>query len=247
MKALINDKQGNIYMILDNYKRLEYNTYKGIILLILFLVLSLKSCAVKAQGNERFTYRGITTSFGIRSYKLSSDIPQLNQMRVVSEGGSAGILFGNDFIQTRIHLLGFYYSAGSVPRTVNTFEAEGLVNYYPLVNFGLSNSRVQPYLVTGIAQDFMRFYGTYLNHPENTPKNNSIVNEPLAGSMRVTRATVGAGVQWNIPCEVSFVRLFAEARYGIPMLYRPDQAFSHTTIKEFMTVNVGVSFGARNN
>src|SRR5690606_34553959 len=143
--------------LMDTYNRIEYNSAKGIFFLILFTVLMIKSCAVQAQQT---LYKGIATNFGVRSYTLTSDIPELNNLKVVQEGGNAGFIIGNDIIQARIHGLGYYYSSASTPRTVNTIEVEGLGNFYPVSAINRNyQGRLNPYVMGGVSQGFMKFHG----------------------------------------------------------------------------------------
>jgi hypothetical protein len=222
--------------------RMDYNKFKSVFILILFTILFIKSTLSEAQFIHQRTYLGFTASFGTRSFTINSDIPELDNMKVVQEGGSAGILFGNEVFQARIHVAGLFYSAARTPRTVNRFELEGLMNYYPLKSLGIA-SRTQPYLVGGVAQDFIKFYGRYLSNGEGKPVNNSVSTEPELGRILQTRATVGFGIEYNIPSGISFVKLFAESRYGLPLVYQPGNMFKNTTIKNAAAINVGVSFG----
>ncbi len=222
--------------------RMEYNQYKLLFLIILFLILSVKTSVTNAQILNP-SMKGLTASFGTRSFSLTSDIEEINNMNVLEEGGSIGFIIGNELFVARVYGAGFYYSAARTPRTVNLFQMELLTNYYVLRNLGLVNSTVQPYLVSGLSQDFIKFHGNYLNNPEGRPVNNSVSEEPLLGRILQTRATVGLGLEWNIEYEGSFIKLFAETRYGTTLSSRADSAFRNTQIKNGSSINVGVSFG----
>jgi hypothetical protein len=226
--------------LMDTYNRIEYNSAKGIFFLILFTVLMIKSCAVQAQQT---LYKGIATNFGVRSYTLTSDIPELNNLKVVQEGGNAGFIIGNDIIQARIHGLGYYYSSASTPRTVNTIEVEGLGNFYPVSAINRNyQGRFNPYVMGGVSQGFMKFHGNYLNN-ENVPVNYSSGSEPLLGKMSATVATMGMGLEYRMHFFGTFVHLFTEARFGKPVMIKADDVFSNTTLSNRTSVSVGVSFG----
>jgi hypothetical protein len=226
---------------MDTYNRFEYNIIKGTFLLVLFTVLMVKSCTAQAQQPK---YKGIATNFGVRSFTLTSDIPELNNMVVVQEGGHAGFIIGNDVVQGRIHALGYFYSAARTPRTVNTIQVEGLANFYPVNAISKSNPfRLNPYLMGGVSQDFLKFHGNYLNQ-EGIPVNYSSGSEPLLGRMSATITTVGLGIEYRINTFGTFIHIFSEARYGIPVGVKGDDTFSNTTLSHRTSLNVGVSFGA---
>lgn len=223
--------------------RLEYNNFKAVFIIILFTILFIKSSFSHAQALNSTFYKGLTASFGTRSFSISSDIPELNNLKVLEEGGSAGILFGNETLRTRITLAGLYYSSARVPRTINVFELEGLVNYYPLNNLQTGKSgKWAPYFVTGVTQDFVKFFGNYLNQ-DNARTNNSTLTEPMLGKTLQTRATFGLGLERHIPTNYSFVHLFAEARYGVTILSQADIALKKTSLGNSTAINVGINFG----
>lgn len=225
---------------MDTYNRFEYNIVKGTFLLVLFTVLMVKSCMAQAQQP---LYKGIATNFGVRAFTLKSDIPELNNLRVVQEGGNAGFIVGNDIVQARIHGLGYYYSSANTSRTVNTIEIEGLGNFYPISAIDRSyQGKLNPYVMGGVSQGFMKFHGTYLNN-ENTPVNYSLGSEPLLGKMSTTVATMGMGLEYRLHFFGTFVHLFTEARFGKPVIMKGDNAFSNTSISNRSSVSIGVSFG----
>lgn len=226
---------------MDTYNRMEYNMIKGFLFLVLFIVLMIKSCVAQAQQS---TYKGIATNFGVRSFTLTSDIPELHNMVVLQEGGNAGFIIGNEVIQGRIHALGYYYSAARTPRTVNTIQVEGLANFYPINAISKnSQARFNPYIMGGVSQDFFKFHGNYLNQ-EGLPVNYSSGSEPLLGKMSATITTVGLGFEYRIKTFGTFVHIFTEARYGIPVGVKGDNNFNNTTLSHQTSLNVGVSFGA---
>lgn len=224
--------------------RIDYNCFKTVFIVILFTTLFIKSCVSNAQSSNAKYHTGLTASFGTRSFSITSDIQELNNLKVLEEGGSVGIVFGTEVLRTRLNLAGLYYSAAKVSQTVNVFEMEGLVNYYPLKAFRKnSTTKLEPYFTVGAAQDFVKFYGRYASQGDTQPVNNSTIREPLAGKILQTRATVGLGVEWRIPVDYSFVHLYAEGRYGVPVVYQPDNTFGNTTLTNTTSINVGVSFG----
>lgn len=226
------------------HSRLEYNSFKALFIVILFTILFIKATVSNAQISSPGFYKGLSASFGVRSFSIKSTIPELNNLQVLEEGGSVGIIFGNEVLQTRVNLGGLYYSAARVSRTINVFEIEGLANYYLLRSLRRKhNNQWDPYIVAGVSQDFIKFYGRYLKQQEGQQINNSTAAEPLLGKISQTRATVGLGLAWRITNDVSFIQLFAEGRYGLPLIATSDHAFKNTTVGNSTSFNVGVNFG----
>ncbi len=224
--------------------RIEYNNFKALFIAILFTLLLIKTSILEAQISNPGLHKGLSASFGVRSFTIKSDIPELNNLNVLEEGGSIGIVFGTEAIQTRINFAGLYYSASRVSRTINVYEIEGLANYYFLRSLSKRHiGSLDPYFVAGVTQDYIKFFGRYLNQPEGQRINNSTSIEPLLGKIAQTRATVGVGLSWRMTNDVSFIQFFAEGRYGMPLIATPDQDFKNTTVGNSTSVNIGVNFG----
>jgi hypothetical protein len=221
--------------------RIVDRVFNAIFIVAVFLVLGTYSCTVQAQSfkkNDR--YFGLEGTFGIKSFNIKSDIPELNKMQVIAEGGSAGIVIGNEVIKINARILGFYYSTLNVPRTIDLFESEVLLNYYPVKN---SLSGITMYLTSGVSVDKIKFYGHYLKKDEQV--NYSDIREPYLGGILQVNASVGIGLEYRLP-NVDFVHLFAEGRYGIPLqVASSGKAFENTTVNNFTSFSLGVSFGSK--
>lgn len=99
------------------------------------------------------------------------------------------------------------------------------------------------YVSSGVSMDKIKFYGHYLKEDEQV--NYSDVREPYLGKLSQLNASVGIGFEYRLP-NVDFVHLFAEGRYGIPIQTASStKAFANTTIKNFTSISVGVSFGRK--
>ncbi len=208
-----------------------------------FLLTGIYSCTVQAQSIRPFKYMGFEASFGVRSFEIKSSIPQLNSMPVVQEGGSLGVLFGNDFLRAKVRVAGFYYSSASVPRTVDLFESEGFVNFYPLNYIRSGENALDVYLIAGISMDNIKFYGHYLT-AEGEKVNYSTSSEPYLGKISQLNATGGLGLEYKLPTQAGFIHLFGEAKYGSPFQSGTDsESFKNTSIRNFTSISVGVSFG----
>lgn len=224
--------------------RIKENGIKALFILVLFAGLVLKSCMVTAQSFKPAKYLGFEGTFGVRSFTLSSDIAQLDQLNVVQEGGNAGIVYGVAGLRGKLRLAGFYYSSAQTSRTINGFETEGLVNFYPLeLGKYTSGSKVQPYILGGATYNNIKFFGHYLNENDK-PINYSDPREPKLGAISVVNLSVGAGMEWKLVDDYNFVHLFGELKYGIPVVQNASNAaFANTTVAKYMAVNVGVAFG----
>lgn len=218
---------------------IKINQIRTMPVLILLAVLMVQSKKVTAQF-----YRGVDASFGIRSFVIKSDISQLNQLAVLQEGGQVGLILGSDIVRTKIGIAGFFYSSNSVAYTVDLFESDVAVNFYPL---GLLKEykRVQPYLSGGIVYDKIKFFGHYLKE-DKTPINYSTSKEPYLGSLNQLRTTFGAGVEVQLLNNGrDFIQIFTEAKYGMPLTVKASgDKFANTTASNQLSVSLGVRFGA---
>ena len=115
---------------------------------------------------------------------------------------------------------------------------------YPLAWFNLTQSRLQPYLVGGMAYDQFRFYGFYLNRePGHT--NYSVGEAPLLGKMTAITGSYGAGLDLRLKDEWDFVHVFVEYRQGRTMsASSASDAFADTRFDGRGQFLAGVSFGA---
>ncbi len=90
--------------------RIKTNQQEGITLIALFIILFMQSLISNAQAfKEETFYKGFETSFGIRNYKLNSNIKELNQVTVGLEGGRVGVVFGNEIVRANVGLFGQRY------------------------------------------------------------------------------------------------------------------------------------------
>ncbi|HEY4654286.1 MAG TPA: hypothetical protein VIH22_07215 [Cyclobacteriaceae bacterium] len=237
--------------------RIAFNLLKGVVLLLLFITLSLYSLLSRAQTTvspeaktdtileETYSgtkFRGASVSFLMRAFTLKSNIAALDGLIVVQEGGQAGFFFGNRELRGRFGLLGFLYSSMRVPRTINVFECEGALNYYPLNATG-KRYTVEPYLVGGLVFDNIRFRGHYLTNGEG--RRNTSIPEPYLGAIRKLDATLGAGIEIGLVNAWQFVHLFSEMKYGAKLFQTAsNRVFENTTVSDQLLVSVGFRFGS---
>jgi hypothetical protein len=219
-----------------------------VLLLIIFLLAGIGICSCSAQPSAPGIYKGFEANYGIRVFKIQSNIPEISNLNVIAEGGNAGIMFGNDVMLTKIRPLGLYYSTDRIGQTVNLFEFEGLMNFHPFqINKYGNSAPVSPYIISGFAQCFVKLFGHYTEDPSKKT-NYSTSYEPYVGRINVTTAIIGAGIDWKVKtptyAERSFLSLYAEVKYGLPMLSNANnQILSNTSTQKFLSINVGVCFG----
>lgn len=222
--------------------RIEDNGFKGAVILVLFIVLSIKSCMVHAQALRPTFYKGLEAGFGVRTFTISSNIDELKNASVHQEGGSAGLVFGTEKIKFKLRG-GIYYAAGNSTTSVNLLETDASTTVYPLQFVKHITCPIQPYVITGISYNTYKFFGHYMD-PDGSASNYSSTREPFVGRISQTSATVGMGIEWRLVDEYNFVHLFAQVRTTVPFMsgYSND-ALSQTKIGNVVMVNVGVSFG----
>lgn len=222
-------------------ERIRENFIKAIGFSFFYVILSVYTLVAEAQTPEIMgNYTGAAVSFQTRMFTLSSDIEALDGLRVVQEGGQAGLYFGNRALRTRIGLLGLLYSSMQVPRTINVFEVEAGVNYY-FLQAGREPRTFEPYLTGGLVMDNLRFRGHYLNNGEQV---NMSEPEPYLGSITMVDATVGGGLEVGLLNALQFVHLFTEVKYGMKIFESANNAaFENTTVSDQLMIGLGLRFG----
>ncbi len=210
----------------------------SISLVLLFVMFHTIS---EAQINKRSKdHLGFFVSFGTRSNKITSNHTAINNMKLMEEGGSAGLLWGNHMIETKLSI-GYYYSASRAAHTVDLINVESAIQFYPLSAITGKTHVVEPYLTTGLSANTYKFYGFYASN-EPAP-NYSLSMEPYLGNVNSYLGSVGAGLTINLLNEGNFVKLFTEVNYNTVLLQKSSDLFKNTQVSNQLNVNVGVSFG----
>jgi hypothetical protein len=229
--------------------KIKLNVIKWMLILSIAFMVELKSCSVHAQGIPYYgrvkSYWGFEGSFGTRSFSLRSDIAAIDGMKVIEEGGSAGVIVGVEAVQIKVRG-GFYYSSSKVCHTVNLFETEGTINLRPLQLVGPGHRVLEPYAFAGINKSTLKFHGFYnQNGIDNSKVNFSTERAPYLGKILLTSATLGFGIDFRLPERMSFIHLFSEVKYSAPINQESGSPmFGKTTTSDQLALNVGVSFGA---
>lgn len=224
--------------------RIRLNMVKGTILTILYVVLFLYSIMAEAQSlrSQKMKFRGLDGTFGFRVFTLDSDLSALDKLSVVQEGGSIGAVFGNRVLRSKVGLLGFFYSSPNIPRTVNVFENEAALNFFPL-EMKAGRKVIDPYLAGGVLYNNVKFKGHYAGATDR--QINTSAPEPTIGSIRKIDLALGTGVEIIPRNYGQFVRFFVEAKYGFN-LYQDatDARLSATSVSNQLLCNAGLRFGS---
>lgn len=244
-------------------RRLEENSIKGWLIVILFLFLSLKSCGqsktsygrengYEASGytladsviekTDKPLYLGYELALGTPVYTLKSDLTELNNLRVSNLGVIVGGVAANKFGKLKVNA-GLYYSDASLPYSFDLFTGGVSANVY-LLRIGNARYRtVEPYFVGSITQQHIKFYGNYLD--QNGTRNYSTSEEQFLGREITTQFNVGLGAEYQLENDHGdFIHLFAEVACGVPVATQcTREVFDRTHIINPVSISVGISFG----
>lgn len=213
----------------------------------ILIVLGLSFCAVQtamAQGLKQFANEyqlGFESSFGINSFKINSNIPEINNLNVVGEGGTIGIVCGAKGVVAKVRQ-GFFYSASSVAHTIDEMRSTAILNVYPL-HFLNAESRLRPYLLLSIERSGYRMHG-YYDGGDHSKRNYSVSEAPFLGKISAVQSGIGGGLEYRIKTPGHFVALFAETRYSKAIrVTSSNNLFSQTRSSGQLMMNLGVAFG----
>lgn len=221
---------------------IKVKSVRGIFCLLFLLVIAAKSCTVRAQSYRlKNNYYGVSLSLGVPQQTLSSDIAQLDGLKVTFMGGSFGGVVGNNFAKVRANV--GYYSGLSLPYEIDMLRGNVSANLYPLRLRGMTGQLIQPYLTAGVSQQVSYFYGNYLSDQRHMVA--GATDQPLLGKVSSTQANFGVGLELQLENKMGrFLHVYAETTYGKPLssasLYT---AFAHTKVSDAMSFSIGMSFG----
>jgi hypothetical protein len=220
---------------------------KILFIFIIFTVVHAEKAWAQSRFKTPLSYKGITASFGSRSFDLSSGIKEINQTKVGMGGGQLGIFYGNQAMRANITLFGYYSSASNIKGSIDLYTNGASVNFYPIAALTGKTSKIQPYFSTGVAYEKMKFYGHYLAGPD-TKVNYSVTRQPSIGKVNQLNATIGAGVELNVtPGFRNFVHVFTEVKYGAKLFNQGSNSnFASTSSSHQVLMNIGLRFGSRN-
>jgi hypothetical protein len=208
------------------------------VFLFTWLVLLTLTCAGQPPKQEQHV--GFKTSFGVNTFKLLSDVEEINDIHAQFNGGSIGFFKGNEVLRGAINLAGFYYSADNVARTIDLIYSDATLSFFPLA-LSRSRSRIQPYVSSGISLSRLKFFGHYLHHDPSQPVNYS-APEPYLGKHKNWSALASVGIEYRSPAH-DFLTFFVEASVAKAFLSDADQPFQNTSISTPAAIHIGVAFG----
>lgn len=201
---------------------------------------------VEEESNSIFSHRGMEASFGMRTFILESDVPELDALQVYEEGGSAAFIFGNSYSRIVARVAGLYYSNAATKRTVDLFEVEINSNIYLLKAMQLPSRKADAYVLAGLNNQSIKFFGHYIDAAERVRPGKSPGREPFLGSINTTNVNLGLGVEYHIQAENDFVHFFVEVKTVLQLGESANiKSLENTSIKDPYAINVGVRFGRR--
>ena len=225
--------------------------FKVLVLFVVILFVGIKGCSAQfvkknkyyASYNKNKFYVGFEALLGVKTFRIKSNIEKINNMWVAEEGGTLGVVAGNDNIRLRLQAAGLYYSSSAVPHTTNYSESAAIVNASPLEILSDKKNRVfDIYVSAGVAYSRIKYYGHYLHH-ESKQMNYSTAQAPYLGKSRITSGVVGAGISAKLP-NTKFCRVFTGVQMAMPLATNSDARFKGTSISKITTVNLGITFGS---
>lgn len=197
---------------------------------------------IKNESNSLFKYRGLEAGFGVRNFTLSSDVPELQKFAVTEEGGTAAFIFGNNFSRIATSV-GLYYSTAGTKRTIDQLEVAIDVNLYLLKALNIPSNKVDVYLLTGLSNQHLKFFGHYIDESERANKKAG-AREPYLGKITTSNVNLGFGVEYKLEAESEFIHFFAEGHTSYAVSAKAEiQPLSNTGIENNYALNIGVRFG----
>lgn len=201
---------------------------------------------VEEENNSIFKYKGIEASLGTRHFFLESDIPEISNLQVIEEGGSAAFTFGNNYSRIAVRLIGLYYSSAGTNRTIDMLEMELSSNIYALKALRIPSKKFDLYVITGISNQFLKFYGHYVDKAARAESKGAAGREPYLGKISMINLQLGVGVEYKIERESDFVHLFFEGKSGTSLTAAADaEVFENTGVENMYALNIGVRFGRK--
>lgn len=206
---------------------------------------------IRPRHADKKLYLGFDASFGTRLFQVQSNVAAIHKMNVLEEGGTAGILFGNDVAQVKLRQ-GYFYSASRVRYTTDLIETGFEININPLQLGRLSWRRCEPYVLAGVTRNAIKFHGHYLDVSgantygegrDSQKPNYSHSEMPYLGAVVSARLDAGVGMMYHVRVMDSFLRFFGEVRYGYTVGGSATPQFENTSTAHQLSFSLGTSFG----
>lgn len=105
-------------------------------------------------------FLGVEAGTGPRSFKIDSDIPEIDGTTVNEEGFNFGLMFGVNQFQFKANQ-GFYKASAAVGQHIDMSEFLVGSNYFLLKPAGKKRKYVKPYLTANVNASKVTFFGSY--------------------------------------------------------------------------------------
>ncbi len=252
-------------------QRLRDNSIKGLILLNILIIFSVKSCIVNAQTfreakdhiiRERVKiwedsiaklkakkplYIGGEVAFTSLQSTLISSVDRLNGLHTSFLGTRISAVVANERGKIRVSG-GMYYSSPSMPYTLDIMRGGLSANLYLLRLRTIKYHTIEPYVILGITRQQLNFYGVNLLGQDpgavNTNVNYSVSDPPLAGSISMNQISSGIGFEYQLESEKRFIHPFTEVSYVTPILWSSSkEVLAGTRLSNPLQISLGISVG----
>jgi hypothetical protein len=108
---------------------------------------------------------GIEGGASMRTFTIKSDIDAINQLYVIQEGWSGGVVIGGGSLRGKL-LYGNYSLSSTISKDISEKSFSAQLHFYPLSTLGVKSKYFQPYVLAGIDISNIIFKGTYIPAPK---------------------------------------------------------------------------------
>jgi hypothetical protein len=212
------------------------------IMLLWLIPASLWSLNASAQYPDKRSFVGLGASLGVAHQNVHSTYKALDGINLIQEGGYLFGTAGTPALRGRLGI-GFYYSAASVPQTIDLFSLSAQGELHLLPALGNHRSKWSPYLVAGVTRNHHSFRGLHPSSYNNT--NYSIAIEPLLGTVTSILLATGGGLAHQFTLGDNFLNLFAECTSLYAIQNKTETELGRISLSDIMGLSIGMSFGKR--
>lgn len=130
----------------------------GSLLMVAATLLTGQAALAQRYATRPRAFIGIEGTMGTRTFGFDSDIETVVK-KTLSSGASAGLIFGNRFLQTKVKG-GYFQSSETNAQLVRMVETEGIVSVHPLAML-FPKGHADIYLVAGVTHGTVKLSGLY--------------------------------------------------------------------------------------
>jgi hypothetical protein len=158
----------------------------------------LYSCA-QSQVIQRINEKGYEASIGMHNFVSKRNGSKISNLAPTARGIALGYFFGNSIFKMRLKGIGYYGSTGFVTEKFHQYEAEGLINIYPLEFVRTRRNVIDVYMVTGINH-------THIGMEKDGPG--------ISRQIDRTTHVLGIGFECLMRRGCKIMRFFSELNFG---------------------------------